>query len=91
LVQPLSGDSPAAEFLRDRGEGAYHVGYFSEDLSGTGIDAPVFWEVRPDGDLAEVGAVYLDTLERMGLYVELVRATRADAFYRWVRAASGSA
>jgi hypothetical protein len=85
LVQPLGGDTPASAFLRERGEGAYHVGYFAEDVSSLPPDPAVVFSVRPEGDLA---AVYLDTFASLGLYVELVRASREPEFRRWVAGAS---
>jgi hypothetical protein len=86
LVEPVSGDSPATAFLRAHGEGAYHVGYFSEDLSGAALpDNPIDWKVWVDGDLR---AIYVDTLTDLGLYVELVATSREEGFMQWVRAAT---
>jgi methylmalonyl-CoA/ethylmalonyl-CoA epimerase len=87
VVEPLSGDSPAAELLREHGEGAYHVGYFAEDVSELRApeEPPVLFSVGSPG---EIRAVYLDTFESLGLYVELVRSSREGEFRKWVDGAS---
>jgi catechol 2,3-dioxygenase-like lactoylglutathione lyase family enzyme len=83
LVQPIQGDSPATEFLRERGEGAYHVGYFrpQDELDAPLPGADIHFRVWDERDLV---AVYLDTFEALGLYVEFVRAERAGEFAAWV-------
>jgi hypothetical protein len=88
LVEPISGDSPASEFLRARGEGVYHVGYFTEGIDELGPEYDVMFDVRDHGARS---AVYLDTFKKLGLYVELVRASRRDEFERWVAASGASA
>src|SRR5437899_697387 len=35
LVQPMKGDWTASVFLEERGEGAYHLGYWVDDLEAT--------------------------------------------------------
>ena len=79
LVEPGQGHGPAHEFLETRGEGLFHIGYATEDpAQRPGGVAPCF-EVyptrRPDGTY---GIVYLDTLESLGFFVELVERSAAD-------------
>jgi methylmalonyl-CoA/ethylmalonyl-CoA epimerase len=79
LVEPGTGEGPAMEYLRARGEGLFHVGYATEDpTQQPGGVAPCF-EVRssllPDGNY---GVVYLDTLEQLGFFIELVHTPRAQ-------------
>ena len=35
LIQPLEGDTPQAEFLREKGEGVHHLRFQVEDLEAT--------------------------------------------------------
>ena len=79
LVEPGLGNGPAGEFLEARGEGIFHVGYATDDPTQrpSGISAcfEVLSSIRPDGTF---GIVYLDTLELLGFFVELVHTPTAQ-------------
>ncbi len=79
LVEPGLGQGPAGEFLATRGEGVFHVGYATDDPTqrpgGIGPCFQVHSSIRPDGTH---GIVYLDTLDTLGFFVELVDRPMAD-------------
>jgi hypothetical protein len=75
LVQPLGGQSPAALFLAERGEGVDHFGYWVEDMEaavshGLSRGMTVAWQGSDDGGLA---VVFLTDPALFGVRVELVR------------------
>src|SRR4051794_7420462 len=73
LVEPGLGNGPAGEFLERRGEGIFHVGYATDDPTqrpgGVSACFEVLSSVRPDGTF---GIVYLDTVDALGFFLELV-------------------
>lgn len=73
LVEPTVGDFPAKTFLQERGEGVYHVGYWTEDMSAAiarAEEAGLFVDwAFPLGDPQ---VVYLDASTTLGTHVELV-------------------
>jgi hypothetical protein len=79
LVEPGLGRGPAHEFLDTRGEGLFHIGYATEHPDqrpgGVGPCFEVHSTRRSDGTY---GIVYLDTLESLGFFVELVARSTAD-------------
>lgn len=77
LVEGGTGTTCASDFLKERGEGMFHVGYSTTDLAQR--PAPVCFEVRNG-----TGIVYLDTFAELGYWVELVPADRADALTTWI-------
>lgn len=86
LVEPGLGDGPAREFLDQRGQGIFHIGYATDHpTQRPGGVAPCF-EVhssrRADGSY---GIVYLDTLDSLGYFVELVDTPIADGLIELVR------
>ena len=87
VVEPGLGDGPAAEFLDVRGEGVFHVGYATDDPTqrpgGLGPCFEVRNTIRADGTY---GIVYLDTLETLGFFVELVHTPIADGIVELVEA-----
>lgn len=72
LIEPVVGQSNAKEWLRERGEGIFHLGYAVDDMTQRpeGV-ACVFesWGARLDDGSAAV--VHLDTVEQLGYFVEL--------------------
>jgi methylmalonyl-CoA/ethylmalonyl-CoA epimerase len=69
LVEPVEGDSPATEYLQRRGEGPYHVGYTVDDLEADiPLGAEVCNTVWHEGIAV---ARYLDTLDSLGLFIQL--------------------
>ncbi len=76
LIQPLEGDTPYADFLREKGEGLHHLGIRVDDLRGTlaklekeGIH-PVFHKYYPD---INFGFAYLDSDRIGGVMLELIQ------------------
>jgi catechol 2,3-dioxygenase-like lactoylglutathione lyase family enzyme len=79
LIQPLEGDTPYADFLREGGEGLHHLGVKVDDLdetlaslAGHGI-RPVFSHSYPEIGLA---FAYLDTDRVGGVMLELIQMRR---------------
>lgn len=87
LVEPGRGHGPAQEALEARGEGVFHVGYSVDDPAQRpgGVEAcfEVIQTRRPDGAF---GIVYLDTIDRLGFFVELVETSMADMIIKMVDA-----
>jgi hypothetical protein len=79
LVEPGLGQGPAHEFLATRGEGLFHIGYATDDPGqrpgGVGPCFEVHSSRRSDGTY---GIVYLDTVDSVGFFVELVETAMAD-------------
>jgi len=79
LVEPGLGNGPAGEFLAGRGEGIFHVGYATDDPTqrpgGVSACFEVQSSLRPDGTF---GIVYLDTVDVLGFFVELVHTPTAQ-------------
>ena len=86
LVEPGLGEGPASEFLSARGEGIFHVGYATDDPTqlpgGIGPCFEVYPTRRDDGTF---GIVYLDTLEALGFFVELVHTPIAHKVIELVK------
>jgi catechol 2,3-dioxygenase-like lactoylglutathione lyase family enzyme len=74
LVEPGEGDTPAASFLSARGEGVFHLGYAVDDPLAIPPGTSVCFEVLS----LDPPIVYLDTLEQLGFYIELVPRPVAD-------------
>ncbi len=78
LIQTIDGDeTPHTQFLREKGEGLQHLGYFVENLDAVlnvmckkGM-GPVFTLDHPDFSVA-----YLDTDSIGGVMMELVEVRR---------------
>ena len=92
LVEPGLGQGPAGEFLERRGEGVFHVGYSVDDpTQRPGGRGPCF-EVHPTRrDDGTYGIVYLDTLDDLGFFVELVHAPIAENIIAMVAALADDA
>ena len=80
LIQPLEGDTPYADFLRERGEGLHHLGVKVDDLDETlarlekeGIH-PVFHKYYPD---INFGFAYLDSDRIGGVMLELIQKRKS--------------
>lgn len=92
LIQPTNDvEWSATTFLRDHGEGVYHVGYWVDDIRAAlqradelGIEAElVSIEDSPDGGLP-TGFAYLAP-GPAGLRAELVSVAGKDRMLRWIR------
>jgi 4-hydroxyphenylpyruvate dioxygenase-like putative hemolysin len=75
LIQVLEGENIHTKFLRERGEGLHHIGFFVKDLEeelaalkNVGIE--VLWR----GEALEVTKfAYLDTEKTLGIVLELIQ------------------
>jgi hypothetical protein len=86
LVEPVRGEGPQREWLRERGEGVFHVGYAAADEGAQRpADIEPCYDVlnlhRPDGTPR---VVFLDTASMLGYYIELVDRSIADLSVRWI-------
>jgi hypothetical protein len=72
MVEPGDGAGNAREWLETRGEGIFHLGYATDDLTQRPDGVPVCFEsfgaTMPGGGAA---VIHLDTVERLGYFVEL--------------------
>ena len=71
LVQPTKGDFTASVFLKERGEGAYHLGYWVDDLEDSIKRAEAFG-YAVDVVSSQGGFAYLQADRSTGLHMELV-------------------
>lgn len=85
MVEPGSGNSSASEWLAQRGEGIFHLGYSTTDLDQRPQQVEVCFEtietLTPEGKPA---IIHLDTLEQLGYYVELADHRLAEQLSRWI-------
>ncbi len=87
LVEPGLGRGPAHEYLNLRGPGIFHVGYATDNPAQTPGGIRPCFEVHPTRRLdGTFGIVYLDTLELLGFYVELVETPSAQRIIATVHA-----
>jgi len=72
MVEPGLGAGNAREWLETRGEGIFHLGYATDDLTQRPGGAPVCFEsfgaTLANGDPA---VIHLDTVAALGYFVEL--------------------
>ncbi len=72
MIEPGLGEGNAKEWLQTRGEGIFHVGYATDDLSqrpgGVAVCFESFGATMPDGRAA---VIHLDTVAQLGYFVEL--------------------
>lgn len=71
LVQPERGDGNAREWLESRGEGIFHLGFATDDVSRHPED--VCFESFDDAGRPVVA--HLDTVGQLGYFVELIPQT----------------
>ncbi|MBS7288347.1 MAG: VOC family protein [Candidatus Freyarchaeota archaeon] len=74
LIQVVEGESIHSRFIKERGEGLHHIGFFVKDIEG------ILKELEKKGVRASEGGevmgvkyVYLDTEEELGFYLELIQ------------------
>lgn len=72
LVEPGIGKGNAREWLEERGEGVFHLGYAVDDLAqrpqGVDVCFESFGATLANGEAA---VVHLDTVDQLGYFVEL--------------------
>ena len=73
IVEPTTGDFPAKTFLKEKGEGIYHMGYWVEDIH-TAIERAAALGIAVDWMFPAQSpqVVYLDAAQTLGIHVELV-------------------
>ncbi|MEM1577103.1 MAG: VOC family protein [Archaeoglobaceae archaeon] len=75
LIQVLEGETIHAEFLKRKGEGLHHIGFFVKNLDEKlRIAKENGMEVVEQGEIAGVRYAYLDTEKDIGLTLELIEA-----------------
>ena len=79
MVQPGIGQGNAREWLEQRGEGIFHLGYATDDLTqrpgGVECCFESFGATMADGSAA---VIHLDTVDQLGYFVELSDRAVAD-------------
>lgn len=81
LIQPLRGEGLHFDLLAERGPGAHHLGFFVDDYDGlrhAAIDdgyAPIM-----SGVMGNSRFCYLDTVDEIGVYLELIHDPDAMVF-----------
>ncbi len=73
LIQPLRGEGVHFDLLARRGPGAHHLGFFVDDYDGL-LDAATADGYAPvmSGVMGNSRFAYLDTVDEIGLYLELI-------------------
>jgi methylmalonyl-CoA/ethylmalonyl-CoA epimerase len=79
MIEPGLGQSTASDWLKNRGEGIFHLGYAVEDMSQRPGAAECIFESfgarLPDGSAA---VIHLDTIDQLGYFVELSHSSVAE-------------
>lgn len=74
LMQPLEGEGIHFEFHESKGSGPHHLGFLVDDLDhAVEAAAEDGFPVAMAGQFGSVRISYLDTLEELGLYLELIQ------------------
>lgn len=85
MVEPGSGQSTASEWLAARGEGIFHLGYSTTNLSQRPGGVEVCFEtldnLTPEGVPA---TIHLDTVQQLGYFVELADSRLAERLAHWI-------
>ncbi|MBV9841538.1 MAG: VOC family protein [Sphingomonadaceae bacterium] len=92
MIEPGIGEGNAKEWLRERGEGIFHIGVATDDLDRDAAGEDIVFEVlgraRPDGGRA---IVHLDTVASLGYFTELTHRPMAEQLAAWVALPEGLA
>jgi methylmalonyl-CoA/ethylmalonyl-CoA epimerase len=73
LMQPLGNVGVQAEFLAERGAGPHHFGVLVADLDASlAAAAEDGFPAVMHGQFAAVRLAFVDTLETLGIYIELI-------------------
>ncbi|MBV9840053.1 MAG: VOC family protein [Sphingomonadaceae bacterium] len=84
MIEPGIGEGNAKEWLRERGEGIFHIGIATDDLDRDAEGTEIVFETdtrRPDGGRA---IVHLDTVDSLGCFTELTYRPMAERLAAWV-------
>jgi len=89
LVEPTTGDFPAKTFLKERGEGIYHLGYWTDDVrEAIGRAASAGLDVDWAFPISDPQVVYLDAAQTFGLHIELVNPSMRQGIERAITEAA---
>lgn len=73
IMQPLRGEGIHFEFLANHGPGPHHFGFLVDDLdAAVGAATEDGFPTVMSGDFGNVRLCYLDTLDALGVYLELI-------------------
>jgi len=74
LIQVLEGESIHSRFLRERGEGLHHLGFFVKNLDeALKVMEERGVKVAEGGEILGVKYAYLDTEKEIGITLELIQ------------------
>ncbi len=74
VIQPLAGETPVKEFLKKKGEGIQHIGFFVDDLDReTAKMAEKGFIITQSGESPAVKWAYFDTDKVGGVSIELMQ------------------
>ena len=74
IIQPLEGETPVKEFLKKKGEGVQHIGFFVDDLDKeTAKLAKKGFNITQSGKSPKVKWAYYDTDKVGGVSIELMQ------------------
>ncbi|MEM3467045.1 MAG: VOC family protein [Candidatus Jordarchaeales archaeon] len=74
LIQVVEGESIHSRFIRERGEGLHHLGFFVKDLeSAVRKFEEKGFNVTERGEVLGVKYAYLDTDRVLGFVIELIQ------------------
>ncbi|MBS7248739.1 MAG: VOC family protein [Candidatus Jordarchaeales archaeon] len=74
LIQVVEGESIHSRFIRERGEGLHHLGFFVKDLeSAVRKFEEKGFNVTERGEVLGVKYAYLDTERMLGFVIELIQ------------------
>ncbi len=74
LIQVVEGESIHSRFIKERGEGLHHLGFFVKDIDSAlkSLEKKGF-RASEGGEAFGVKYVYLDTEKELGFYLELIQ------------------
>lgn len=74
LIQVVEGESIHSRFIKERGEGLHHIGFFVKEIDEVlkRLEEKGF-KASEGGEVMGVKYVYLDTEKELGFYVELIQ------------------
>lgn len=85
MVEPGKGNSSASEWLANKGEGIFHLGYSTDNLlqrpAGLELCFESLSSLTPEGLPA---VIHFDTVEQLGYYVELADYRLVQKLCDWI-------
>lgn len=71
MVEPGLGEGVHRHWLETRGEGIFHLGFWTDDMNQRPAGVEVCFESLPPGGEGKASVVMFDTLDTLGWYVEI--------------------